>query len=284
MKYLILIVFIFSFSLNANTDVKQMNIQEKVSKLEKPLYNPFVENYILNEIKQLREENRNLKVEIHSTLAKKEVDINNSVINYAKSTIHNMFYIIATASSILVIIGWTSIREINEKVRSKIEEKTSKTINEYELRMSAFEESLSKRASQVKQNEQDIIDMNLIHSLWLRASTEATPSGKIEIYDEILETRPNDIEAITFKADAALNLGEANWSLKLCDQALGLDDNYADAFYQRAKAYSVLQQEEHAIQDLEKAISLNENYLLQIEDEEIFKENLDEQSIKNLLV
>lgn len=284
MKYLILIVLIFSFNLNANTNVHEQNINEKVSKLEKPLYNPFVENYILNELKQLREENRNLKVEIHSTLAKKEVDINNSVINYATSTINNMFYIIATASSILVIIGWTSIREINEKVRSKIEEKTSKTINEYELRMSAFEESLSKRASQVKQNEQDIIDMNLIHSLWLRASTEATPSGKIEIYDEILETRPNDIEAITFKADAALNLGEANWSLKLCDQALGLDDNYADAFYQRAKAYSVLQQEEHAIQDLEKAISLNENYLLQIEDEEIFKENLDEQSIKNLLV
>ena len=284
MKYLILIVLIFSFNLNANTNVHEQNINEKVSKLEKPLYNPFVENYILNELKQLREENRNLKVEIHSTLAKKEVDINNSVINYATSTINNMFYIIATASSILVIIGWTSIREINEKVRSKIEEKTSKTISEYEIRMSAFEESLSKRASQVKQNEQDIIDMNLIHSLWLRASTEATPSGKIEIYDEILETRPNDIEAITFKADAALNLGEANWSLKLCDQALGLDDNYADAFYQRAKAYSVLQQEEHAIQDLEKAISLNENYLLQIEDEEIFKENLDEQSIKNLLV
>jgi tetratricopeptide (TPR) repeat protein len=284
MKYLILIVLIFSFNLNANTNVHEQNINEKVSKLEKPLYNPFVENYILNELKQLREENRNLKVEIHSTLAKKEVDINNSVINYATSTINNMFYIIATASSILVIIGWTSIREINEKVRSKIEEKTSKTINEYELRMSAFEESLSKRASQVKQNEQDIIDMNLIHSLWLRASTEATPSGKIEIYDEILETRPNDIEAITFKADAALNLGEANWSLKLSDQALEIDSEYSEAFYQRAKAYSVLQQEEHAIQDLEKAISLNENYLLQIEDEEIFKENLDEQSIKNLLV
>lgn len=279
MKYLILIVLILSFNLNA----KEASVEEKVSKIEKPLYTPFVESYILNELKQLREENRNLKVEMHKTLAKKEVEISNSVINYATSTINNMFYIITTASSILVIIGWTSIREINEKVKNMIEEKTSKTIKEYEIRMSAFEENLSKRAHQVKQNEQEILNMNAIHSLWLRASNDYTEAGKIEIYDEILEIRPNDIEALTYKADAALSLGEANWSLKLANQALEIDAEYANAYYQRAKAHAFLKQEDIAIQDLEYAINLSEDYALQIEDEEIFKENLSKNNIKRLL-
>jgi len=279
MKYLILVVFIICFNLNAN----EMTVKEEVAELKKPIYTPFVENYILNELKQLRDENRDLKIELHSTLAKKEVEISNSVINYATSTINNMFYIITTASSILVIIGWTSIREINEKVKNMIEEKTSKTIKEYEIRMSAFEDNLSKRALQVKQNEQEILNMNAIHSLWLRASQDSTPSGKLEIYDEILEIRPNDIEALTFKADAVLDLGEANWSLKLANHALEIDNTYANAFYQRAKVYAVLKQEDNAVHDLEKAISLNEDYVVQIENEKVFKDNLNKQNMKKLL-
>lgn len=279
MKYFILIIFIISFNLNA----KEMNIEEELKKINKPIYTPFVESYILNEIKQLREENRNLKVELHKTLAKKEVEIANSVINYATSTINNMFYIITTASSILVIIGWTSIREINEKVKHMIEEKTSKTIKEYEIRMSKFEDSLSKRALQVKLNEEEILNMNAIHSLWLRASLDSTPNGKLEIYDEILAIRPNDIEALTFKSDAVLSLGEANWALKLTNHAIEVDNNYANAFYQRAKVYAVLQQEENSLLDLEKALNLNEDYILQIENEKVFKDNLNKENINNLL-
>jgi len=269
MKYLLLLFLTFS-TLFANTQEKELN--KKIENLEKPLYTPFVENYILNEIKLLRDENRDLKVQLHETLAKKEVEISNYVINYATSTINNMFYIIAAASSILVIIGWSSIKDINEKVKHMIDEKTSKTIKEYEDRMAVFEETLAKRAKQVKANAQEIELMNTIHSLWLRASQDSTPSGKIEVYDEILELRPDDVEAIAYKADAVLDLGEANWSLNLTNQALLIDDNYANAYYQRAKAFAVLNQEENAITDLEKAIELNEDYSSEIENDEEFNE------------
>lgn len=269
MKYLLLLFLTFS-TIFANTQEKELN--KKIEGLEKPLYTPFVENYILNEIKLLRDENRDLKVQLHETLAKKEVEISNYVINYATSTINNMFYIIAAASSILVIIGWSSIKDINEKVKHMIDEKTSKTIKEYEERMAVFEETLAKRAKQVKANAQEIEIMNTIHSLWLRASQDSTPSGKIEAYDEILELRPEDVEALAYKADAVLDLGEANWSLNLTNQALLIDDTYSNAYYQRAKAYAVLNQEENAITDLEKAIELNEAYSSEIENDEEFNE------------
>lgn len=280
MKYLLLLFLTFA-TLFANTQEKELN--KKVEGLEKPLYTPFVENYILNEIKLLRDENRNLKIQIHESLAKKEVEISNSVINYATSTINNMFYIIATASSILVIIGWTSIKDVNEKIKHMIDEKTSKTIREYEERMANFESDLQKRALQVKQNAQEIELMNTIHSLWLRASQDSTPSGKIEAYDEILELRPEDVEAIAYKADAVLDLGEANWSLNLTNQALLIDDNYSNAYYQRAKAFAVLNQEENAINDLEKAIELNEDYSSEIENDEEFNEIAKLERVQHLI-
>lgn len=280
MKYLLLL-FLTVSALFANTSEKELN--KKINTLEKPLYNPFVENYILNEIKLLRDENRNLKIQIHESLAKKEVEISNNVINYATSTINNMFYIIATASSILVIIGWTSIKDVNEKIKHMIDEKTSKTIDEYEGRMAQFEKSLAQRAKQVKENAQEIEIMNTIHSLWLRASQDSTPSGKIEAYDEILELRPEDVEAIAYKADAVLDLGEANWSLNLTNQALLIDDNYSNAYYQRAKAFAVLNQEENAINDLEKAIELNEDYSSEIENDEEFNKIAKLERVQSLI-
>lgn len=280
MKYLLLLFLTFS-AVFAN--IQEKELVKKIDNLEKPLYTPFVENYMLNELKILRDENRNLKIQIHESLAKKEVEISNNVINYATSTINNMFYIIATASSILVIIGWTSIKDVNEKIKHMIDEKTSKTINEYEGRMAQFEKSLAQRAKQVKENAQEIELMNTIHSLWLRASQDSTPSGKIEAYDEILELRPEDVEAIAYKADAVLDLGEANWSLNLTNQALLIDDNYSNAYYQRAKAFAVLNQEENAIHDLEKAIELNEDYSSEIENDEEFNEIAKLERVQSLI-
>ena len=280
-KIFFIVTLILSSFGFATTDPHK--IEKKITSLEKPLYNPFVENYILNELKTLRDENRDLKIDLHETMAKKEVDISNNAINYATSTINNMFYILAAATSLLVIVGWTSIRDMNAKIKNIVDEKISKVINDYEKRMETVEEDLKQRSKQVIQNQKDIEKTNTIHSLWMRASSETTLSGKVDVYNEILEHRPDDVEAIIYKADAVLDLGEANWALNLTNQALQIDNNYADAFYQRAKVYSVLGFIENAIEDLEKAVSLNEQYISEIENEEEFKVLIQEEKVQQLL-
>lgn len=282
MRKILLLLFII-VSVTFATTTKEEKVQNKINNLEKPLYNPFVENYILHEIKQLREENRNLKVELHETLAKKEITMSNNVVNYATSTINNMFYIIAAATSLLVIVGWTSIKDTNEKVKNMIDEKTSKIIEEYEERLLNFERDLESRSKQVKRNQHEIEVTNTIHSLWLRASQESTPAGKVEIYDEILNIRPDEVEALTYKADAVLDMGEANWALNLTNQALEIDNSYANAYYQRSKIYAVLGQEENAILDLEKAIDLNEQYVEEIENDEEFETLLSNEKVQDIL-
>jgi len=260
--------FIFAQNLQ-DIEKKDQILQDKIDKLEKPMYTPFVENFILNELKALRQENKELKIELHQTLAKKEVEISNNVINYATSTINNMFYIIAAASTIFVIVGWNSIRDVNEKIKNIIEEKTSKTINQYEKRLATFETDLKNRSRQVKQNQMEIERTNNVHSLWVRVSQETTINGKLEILDEILSIRPDDSEALTYKAETILEIGEAHWALSLTNQAISIDKDYANAYYQRAKAYTVLNQDNNAIEDLEKALSLNESYTDEIKNDEV---------------
>lgn len=280
-KFILLITILCSSLAVATTSSEK--IENKIQSLEKPLYNPFVENYILNELKMLRDENRDLKIDLHETMAKKEVDISNNAINYATATINNMFYILAAATSLLVIVGWTSIKDMNAKIKNVVDEKVSKVINDYEKRMEIVEEDLKQRSKQVIQNQKDIEKTNTVHSLWMRASSETTLNGKIDIYNEILEHRPDDVEAIIYKADAVLDLGEANWALNLTNQALQIDESYADAYYQRAKVYSVLGFTENAIEDLEKAVELNEQYISEIENEDEFKVLLEDEKVKQLL-
>lgn len=281
MKRYILLILILTIS--ALSSVQNQTIEKKVNSLEKPLYTPFVENYILNELKQLRDENRDLKVELHETLAKKEVEISNNAISYATSTINNMFYILAAATSLLVIIGWTSIRDMNDKIRNIVNEKVSVIIDEYESRMLLVEKDLEKRSKQVFQNQRDIEETNTIHSLWMRSSQEKTLNGQINIYNEILSIRPDDVEAIISKADAALNLNETHWALSLTNHALEIDDQYGDGFYQRAKVYSVLGFLDNAIEDLTKAVELNEQYIHEIEKEEVFQVLLDNEKVQTLI-
>ncbi len=274
-------ILLICVTLFANTTDE--NVASDINNIKKPLYTPFVENYILQEIKQLRDENRDLKVDLHKTLAKKEVEISSNAINYATATVNNMFYILAAATSLLVIVGWTSIKDMNSKIESIIDSKVSSVINEYELRMHTIEKDLEKRSKQVFQNQKDIEETNTIHSLWMRASQETTLNGKIEIYDEILRIRTDDIEAIVYKADAVLDLGEAHWALNLTNQALEIEDSYASAFYQRAKVYSVLGFIDNAIEDLEKAINLNEQYIFEVKNEAEFEELLTHKKVEELL-
>jgi len=278
-KYILLLLITINLFANTVED----KAEENVKHLQKALYTPFVENYILNEIKLLRDENRDLKIDLHETLAKKEVDISNNAIGYATATINNMFYILAAATSLLVIVGWSSIRDMNSKIESIIDSKVSSVIDEYESRMHTIEKDLEKRSRQVFQNQKDIEETNTLHSLWMRASQETTLNGKIEIYDEILRIRTDDTEAIVYKADAVLDLGEAHWALNLTNQAIDIEDTYASAFYQRAKVYSVLGFIDNAIEDLEKAIEMNEQYIFEIKNEIEFKDILDHERLVELL-
>ena len=179
---------------------------------------------------------------------------------YATDTVTYFFYLIAAATSVLVLVGWSSIREIKERIHSLADEEIPKLIHEYEKRLVLIEAQLQQKSEHIEENREEIERTKEIQSLWLRAQQESTPATKIDIYDEILKRRLHDCEAMTYKADAVLELKEPQWATNLCLQTLKIDPENSHAFYQLACAYTAMNQFDEAVRYLTAAIDRRERY------------------------
>lgn len=233
--------------------------EEKINNLKEPLYNPFVERYILDEVKSLRMDLAAHKVEVARELVDRELLTADKAISYSTNTVTYFFYLIAAVSSVLVLVGWSSIRDLKEKMQRVADEEVTKLINVYEERLHTIETQLTQKTIHIEENREEIEKTQEIHALWLRASQEQSLEAKVSLYDDILRLHPYDAEALTYKADAVLDLNEPQWAINLCRQALKSDSNYAYAFYQLGCAYSKIGELDAAVKNLNRAVNRSES-------------------------
>lgn len=237
--------------------------EAQIEQLDKPLYSAFTERYMLDEVKDLRQSIADVRLELTSKIIDKEIELADRALTYATDTVTYFFYLLAGASSLLVIIGWNSLRDVKERVGSYANEEISRITASYEERLENLEKELHRKSRHIKAAQEEIVLTNEIHSLWLKASQENSPQNKISIYDQILALRPEDLEALTYKADAALLLGQTEWATSLANRALEIDPENSHAFYQRACAYAESGFVEEALRDLTEAIQRSESLRIQ---------------------
>ena len=258
-------------------------VQEAVDNLEEPLYSPFIERYVLDELKQLRTDMGAQRAEFIQMTVDREHSAVDRAVTYATDTITYFFYLIAAASSILVLVGWTSIREIKERVHSLADEEINRLIKQYEARLESIEQQLSQKSQHIEENREQIETTNEVQSLWLRTGQETNITKKILIYDQILGVRPEDCEALTYKADAVLELGEPQWASNLCHQALRIDPENTHAFYQLACANTVMGHLDEAVHYLGDVLQQTESYRQDIIDDPVLLPLHDLESFQVLL-
>lgn len=260
-------LLLLNLSHAAETSSKKSDQQaeDKINSLEKPLYTPFTELYMLGELKQLRIDLADQKHEMMQQIVDREHKSVDRAVEYATDTVTYFFYLIAAATSVLVLVGWTSIRDIKERVHSLADEEINKLITEYEKRLGNIELQLNQKTRHIEKNREQLELTQEAQSLWLRAAQDNNPVSKIAIYDQILNLHFFDSEALTYKADAVLELGEPQWAANLCHQALEVDPENAHAFYQLACAHTTMHQYEEAVGYFAEAIKLNETYREEIE-------------------
>ena len=231
---------------------------------------PLLERYILDELRAIRQDQLKHEASVTRELAERELKVSDRAIAYTTDTVNNIFYIITAAATILVIAGVSSLRDAKTKIEELIEVRTGSLAIEYEQRLKEIEEELKTKSKEIIDNQQDIAEANHIHSIWMRTGIETNSREKIRLYDEILAIRPDDIEAITYKADAAIELEEFEWALKLSNQAMEFDTHYSLAYWQRACAYTGLDEFDAALDDIRCAIDMNPSLKEQLYDEEAF--------------
>ncbi len=215
---------------------------------------PLIERYILDELKSLRMEQQDLERRLTVDITDRELEVADKSLNYANVTVTYFFYIIAGVASLIAFIGWQSLREIKTNTAKLAAEQLQNITEHYEEKFKELEKDLKRKSRIITQNNKEIGIINEIHTLWLQSQSAQTPEQKISVYNEILNIRPGDLEAMTYKADAAMEMREFNWALSLCNRVLEVDETNAHALYQRACAFSCLGQEDRALSDLEHAI------------------------------
>jgi len=221
---------------------------------------PFVALYVLEELKQLRIEMALTKNELIQQVVDREVNSIDRGVEYATNTISYFFYLIAAVSSVLVLVGWTSIRDIKDRVHTVADEEIAKLIETYEVRLHDIERQLHQKTELIEDTREEVALNQQLQSLWLRAGQESSPNNKIVIYDQILSLRPVYAEALTYKADAVLDLDEPQWAMNLCHQALNIEPDNSHAFYQLACAHAAMGQLEESVNCLVEALERSEAY------------------------
>lgn len=229
---------------NKTNDVATASFAEK----------PLVERYILDELKATRHDLQDLERRLTIEITDRELDVAEKSLSYAEQTVNFFFYVIAGVASLVALFGWKSLHEIRVNTTKKANSQIKMIAQSYEEKFQTLEKDLRRKTLRIADNHIEIEKINEIHNLWLRAQKSQTPEQKMSAYDAILKIRPGDLEALTSKADAAMELKEFHWALSICNRVLDMDDTNQDAFYQRACAYACLGVEDQAISDLEKAI------------------------------
>ncbi|MFO8142673.1 MAG: tetratricopeptide repeat protein [Marinobacter sp.] len=258
-------------------------VEESIKTLEKPMYTPFVELYLLEETKAIRKEMQDTRAELIEKVVEKELSVADKTMSYAADTVTYFFYLIAAATSVLVVIGWNSIRDMRNQLTTLAEKRVNELVVEYETRLKFIEEQLQQKSEIIHQNQADIERTNEVHALWLKASQETSHQNKITAYDRILDLRPDDVEALSYKADAVLEIREPLWAISLCQRALQLAPENGHALYQLACAYAEIGRWEEATKTLAEALEISEAYRDDASVDPSFKQLHDHESFRNLI-
>ncbi|MGZ0657595.1 TPR end-of-group domain-containing protein [Coraliomargarita sp. W4R53] len=269
---------------SAGQEALESSYSESVESLQEPLYTPFIERYVLDDLKSLRSELAAQKHELMQQILDREHNSVDRAVAYSTDTVTYFFYLIAGVSSILVIMGWSSMRDVQKRIQAAAEGRVTKLIDVYETRLEKLERLVKLKTQHIEENREEIERTQDIQALWLRAGQENSPAQKIAIYDEILKYNNLDVEALTYKAHSVLHLNEPQWAANLCSQALKIDSENSQAHYQLARAYTSLNMHDEAINSLQQAIRFTESYRGELENDEALKPLADLPEFQELLI
>lgn len=257
--------------------------QQALQQLKEPMYKPLMERYILDELKAVRQDQQKLREDATKQVTHAQLDTADRALTYTTDTINNVFFIITATASILVLVGWNSLRDVKNKVEDIVNTRVSVITDEYEDRLKILEEKLRVRSEEILSNQERISVTNEVHSLWMRANLESDFANKIEIFDEILNRKPEDVEVIAYKADALLEINETAQAIELCNQAIDIDSDYGYAYWQRACAYALTHKHADALADIKMALEYSPNLRNELLHESAFASLHDNDSFNTIV-
>ena len=221
---------------------------------------PLMERYVLDELKALRSDMQETRVEVTERVTKAELTSSDRAIRYASDTLNNIFLMITAAATLLVLLGWRSLAEVKNGLQNDLKARVGELTQTYEARLQELEEKLKIRSDQILANQEGVTRANHIHALWRRIDLEDNPYEKLKIIDQILSIEADNTEAMAFKADKLLEIDDFDQALSWADRAIKRDPEFASAYWQRACAHAQLGSLTLAMDDIRHALMLSPKF------------------------
>lgn len=231
-------------------------------------YPPLIERYIFDELKSLRADQMKLRNDVIREMTERELSAADRTMSYSINVVTYFFYLVVGVVSLLALVGWQSLRDVKQNVRVLADRELARLTMEYETRLSSLEIELRAKSEQILDNQREIENTQKVHSLWMQSTQEPEPANKVEILDKILGIRPDDPEAMVYKADAVIQMGQLEWAISLCNRILEISPDNSLALYQRACAYSGLGHFDEALNDLTGALESSDTLREQAREDE----------------
>ncbi|MGC9352003.1 MAG: tetratricopeptide repeat protein, partial [Sulfurovum sp.] len=128
MKFIPLFLVITLALFAENHKSSQIEVENHIESLKEPMYKPLIERYLIDEVKNLRIEQQNLRVETNEKIAQARVDVSDRAMNYMTNTVNIIFLILTAVASLIAIFGWKSLKDAREQtkliVKQRLEEIT----------------------------------------------------------------------------------------------------------------------------------------------------------------
>ena len=159
-------IFLSGFSACLFSSDSELLSEDQISNLTAPIYSPFIKRYVPDELKQLRIDQANSRQGIIQQIVDREKASVDRGVEYATSAITYFFYLIAAATSLLVLVGWSPLREIKEGAKNFADKEISRVVQKYEKRLLSIEDELEEKRMQIRENREEIEMTQEIQSLW----------------------------------------------------------------------------------------------------------------------
>jgi len=131
MRFYITILFVCFVSLLNTVNAQESAApteeqqQQALAQLNEPMYKPLLERYILDELKAVRQDQQQLREDVTKQVTHAQLDTADRALIYTTDTINNVFFIITATASILVLVGWNSLRDVKNKVEDIVNTRVS---------------------------------------------------------------------------------------------------------------------------------------------------------------
>lgn len=231
----------------------------------------WTERYILNEIKSLRAEIERLRRFTIVEVNDREIETIDKALSYSANTVNYFFIIFTITIAIFGIFGWRSLLEIKNSLKRAFEKQLENILVNFQERLARIEETQVEKNNAITKKQKEFQKQQEISVIWSSYNREEDYRNKLE-YLEKLEKMGERKNAIMLeKTNVYLFLGFYDKTLELCETLMKQDPDNTTLLYNRAAAYSALDKEEEATQDINQLISLSPHFIEAILEDKLFE-------------